>query len=159
MFDTEVKKHLKEGGNLLCVGHSLGSANGTIAAINYGSSNPGQVYFVGYGCPRVGNKAFADTFNKCVKLRIRVKNCSDPIAAILPPVCDYTHVGYELHLGPRDTLPEIPVLLDLGDHSITEYEKNLARSDRVEATIPLVSRNWYLSVVDAFRWSIGTTRT
>ena len=158
MFDTEIKEHLDKGGHLLCTGHSLGSSNATLAALNYASSHPGQVYFVGYGCPRVGNKAFADAFNKCVKMRIRVKNCSDPIASILPPVCGYTHVGYELHLGTPDQMPQVPNLFCLGDHGIVAYQKNICEPVVAATTIPQVTKSWYLTVVDAFRWQVETTK-
>lgn len=158
LFDVEVKQHLKDGGHLLCIGHSLGSADSTIAALNYASSYPGQVYFVGYGCPRVGNKAFADAFNKCVKLRLRVKNCCDPIAAILPPVCGYTHVGSELHLGSPDPLPQIPNMFSLGDHGIFNYQKNLAEPAVATTTLPQVTKSWYLTVVDAFKWETNTLK-
>lgn len=158
LFDTEVKRHLEAGGHVLCTGHSLGSAAITLAAMNYASQYKGQVYYVGLGTPRVGNSAFAKAFDGCVKLKARLKNAADPVNSILPPVCGYTHVGYELHLGPADPFPQLPVILDIADHSVTEYQKNLQKPEVAKATIPGVSRSWYLSVVDAFRWTVDTTK-
>ena len=124
-----MKQHLKDGGNLLCVGHSLGSSVATIAAVNYASGFPGQVWFAGYGTPRVCDATLADLFNKTVQTRIRVKNASDPVNSIVPPI-DYTHVGSEFHLGPVDNYPEVPVLLDVPDHDIAKYVQNLENPEQ-----------------------------
>lgn len=141
IFDKQIKRHLEAGGNLLCVGHSLGSAIATIAAVNYGLGFPRQVWFAGYGTPRVLNKTLADAFEGVVQTRLRVKNASDPVVAIVPPI-SYVHVGTEMHLGPKDDYPDIPVILDVADHDIATYVAHLARPEAsTEAKSP-ATRSW-----------------
>ncbi len=151
IVDVEVKKHLASGGQLLCCGHSLGSSCAAIAALNYGSQYPTQVWYVGVGTPRVGNAAFAKAFAKCVQTRIRLKNCSDPVVAIVPPL-DYVHVGCEVHLGPADNYPEVPVLLDVGDHSVAAYVKNLETPETAKQVAPAATKNWLQRTMDMFTW-------
>ncbi|KAG5461737.1 MAG: Alpha/Beta hydrolase protein, partial [Olpidium bornovanus] len=134
-FDERVVRHLRSGGNLFCTGHSMGGAVAAMAALSYGAQYPGQVYFIGQGTPRCGNQAFAKAFDNCVKLRYRVKNASDPVVEILPPL-EYCHVGVEVHLGPKDNYPSIPVLFDLPDHQIALYVKYLLLPDAAKETAP-----------------------
>lgn len=141
IFDKQIKQHLEAGGNLLCVGHSLGSAIATIAAVNYGLGFPKQVWFAGYGTPRVLNKTLADAFEEVVQTKLRVKNASDPVVAIVPPIC-YVHVGTEMHLGPKDDYPDIPVILDVADHDIATYVRNLAKPEGSSEAKPAATRDW-----------------
>lgn len=149
IFDKQVKKHLDDGGNLLCSAHSLGSSVCALAALNYGSIYPSQVFYVGFGTPRVGNKAFADKFNKCVGLKLRIKNNRDPVSCTPPPI-NFHHVGEEYHLGPPDPLPDIPILLDVGDHYIQNYVKHLLDPDTAYPTAKKSTHVWYQDIIS--RW-------
>lgn len=150
IFDRQIKQHLQEGGHLLCVGHSLGGACSTIAAVNYASGYPGQVWHASYGSPRVLDKTTADVYNSIVRARIRVKNCSDPVPAVPPPL-NYTHVGVSLHLGPEDDFPEIPILLDIGDHDIAKYVAHLQQPEASQETKTPATRSWMQKVL-GFKW-------
>lgn len=152
MFDEAVKKHLRDGGSLFCTGHSLGGGISTIAALNYASGFPNQVWQASYGSPRVGDAKFASLFDKIVQTRIRTKNSSDPVPAIIPPI-DYVHVGCEAHLGPPDNYPEIPVLTDSGDHSISKYVDGLQVPEKAKETAPSATKSWLQRTLDSFRWS------
>ena len=141
IFDADVKRHLKEGGNLLCTGHSLGCALATLAALNYASGFPNQVWFTGFGGPRTGNADFAKAFDQLVQLRLRIKNSADPVVSCVPPI-GYCHVGTEVHLGPPDRYPDVPVLLDVGDHNIKKYNDGLEAPDNTVETKAPATRDW-----------------
>lgn len=150
IFDEQIKKHLIDGGNLLCLGHSLGSASSAIAALNYGNQFPSQVWYVGFGTPRVGNKLFADAFDKCVQLKIRMKNNRDPVNSIIPPI-HYHHVGEEYHLGPPDPLPDIPILMDVGDHYIQNYVKHILDPEIAIPTAKKSTHVWYQNILSKWK--------
>ncbi len=153
-FDDEVTKHLAGGGKLICVGHSLGSAIACIASLYYATEYQKQVYYMGYGSPRCGNAAFALAFDKFVSFYARCKNGRDPVPACIPPI-SYSHVGYEIHNGPVDPYPDVPVLIDIPDHDIAGYVKALQNPDVVESTVPEKTTTWLMRALDAFRWSIS----
>lgn len=139
--DRQVRAHLKAGGRLICVGHSLGAAVATLAALYYASEFQGQVQFAGFGSPRAVDPTGASLFDARVINKARVKNASDPVPASLPPV-DYKHVGRELHLGPTDQFPDIPLMFDVGDHDIAKYAAALASPEQAKETKPASTLSW-----------------
>lgn len=67
---------------LLVVGHSLGSAVSAIAALVFNLKYGDGVNWIGFGCPRVGNQAWATLFNSVIDTAIRVKqgrDCQKPL--------------------------------------------------------------------------------
>lgn len=137
-----VRKHLADGGVLLCLGHSLGSSVSAIAAMYYGLGYPGKVFYAGYGTPRVFDPVAAKAFNGTVKGKWRLKNSADPVVAVPPPL-DYVHVGQEVHLGAVDRYPDVPILLDVGDHDIKKYIAALqSGNDRLTETKKPATRIW-----------------
>lgn len=140
-LDQQIRAHLVKGGRLMCVGHSLGAAVATVAALYYASAFPGQVQFAGFGSPRALDPAGAGLFEARIPDSRRVKNASDPVVSALPPI-DYKHVGRELHLGPTDHFPEIPIMFDVGDHDIAKYNAALASPDQAKETKPASTRAW-----------------
>ena len=74
-------------------GHSLGGALATITALHLSQLYP---YIIvrchTFGCPRVGNKEFDDTFNKHVNENWRVINIDDPVPMI-PLSFRFSHVA------------------------------------------------------------------
>ena len=153
LCDTQIKTHLKAGGDLMCCGHSLGAVCATIAAVNYGNVHPGQVWHTGFGSPRGGNTAFATTYKKCVKLQARVKHSRDPIPAVVLPI-DYSHVGPETHLGEADPCPNIPILVDVPDHEISKYVQGIQNPSRDQAAVPAASNagSWLMKAMSVFKW-------
>lgn len=152
LVDRDLQNHLKNGGKVLCVGHSLGGAISTIAALNYGNTYPQQVWHASFGSPRVGNKAFKDAYAKCTKLQARLKHARDPVPSCVPPI-DYWHVGPESHLGEADPFSDIPVLLDVGDHDMVKYVAAIQTPAAAQATVPAASStgSWLLKAMSAFR--------
>ena len=72
-----------DGGQVYVVGHSMGGALATLAAIEIsgdGHTRPARrVACVTFGAPAVGDELFADAFNSRVGQSVRVVNALDPI--------------------------------------------------------------------------------
>ncbi len=149
IFNEEILCHLDNGGELMCIGHSLGAAVSCIAACFYGMKYPGQVGYIGYGGPRCGNDKFEEFFMKNIKFYYRCKNAHDPVPACIPPI-SYSHVGPELHLGPNDPLPDIPILFDVMDHSLVQYIAAMEHPILATAKISKNTQNWAMKLLSNF---------
>lgn len=85
---------------VLVTGHSLGGALATLCAAELAASRRRiTVSLVNFGSPRMGNSAFARSFNALVPDSCRVVNGSDAVAA-LPSVLGYAHVAHGVRLSP-----------------------------------------------------------
>lgn len=63
----------------------------------------------------------------------------------VPPPLNYKHAGAEVHLGKSDSYPEIPVLLDVGDHDIRKYVAALESGGKTDSeTKSAATRQWLL---------------
>ncbi len=84
---------------LFITGHSLGGALAVLAAkILRGAGFFIQGVYV-FGCPRVGNKRFAETYDCCLGDRTyRFVNEEDVVARVPGWVSGYRHVGTEIFL-------------------------------------------------------------
>jgi len=151
IFGGKIKEHLDTGGILICVGHSLGAAVACVAALYFGMGYKNQVGYVGFGGPRCGNDEFASTFDEHVSFYYRCKNASDPVPACIPPLA-YSHVGYELHLGPEDFIPDVPVLIDVLDHSMARYLQALEKPEEAVSATPEPTSNWVLRTLSKFKF-------
>ena len=81
-------------------GHSLGAALSVLCAVDIEYNYPDRdIEVVLFGCPRVGNKAFATSFNKRVNKTVRVENGNDIVTKIPFSFMGYRHVGAKLHIG------------------------------------------------------------
>ena len=132
LIDDEVKRHLHAGGHLLCVGHSLGHSTSTLAAVNYASQFPSQVWHIGVAGPRVGNKTFANIYDATVGLKYRLRYGLDPVPALVTSMQGYCHCGTPVQLGVANNYPDVPLLLHLGDHHLIRYLKALSFKDMVD---------------------------
>ncbi|KAF8628987.1 hypothetical protein AX15_003610 [Amanita polypyramis BW_CC] len=83
--------------DLVTVGHSLGGALATLAAVSLKLKFPDhKVRTYSYGSPRVGNKEFADFINTNFgKDAFRVVHTSDGVPTIIPKSLGYHHHGIE----------------------------------------------------------------
>ncbi|MEM7031368.1 MAG: lipase family protein [Chloroflexota bacterium] len=79
---------------IVCTGHSLGAALACLCALDVQYNTHKSVRCFTYGCPKVGNSAFADSYNKRVPKTYRFVTQGDLVPK-LPPF-GYHHVG-ELH--------------------------------------------------------------
>lgn len=74
------------------VGHSLGGALATIAALVFGSMYPEARHVcLTYGSPRVGDDRFVALFKQHVDESVRCVNQEDPVPMV-PTSCSYSHV-------------------------------------------------------------------
>lgn len=88
----------KFASRVVFVGHSLGAALATIgAAVTKKECPDVRVECVTFGCPRVGNAAFAAFFNAAVDCHRRYVNGNDIITRV--PRMNYTHVGNAHMIG------------------------------------------------------------
>lgn len=111
--------------NIVCTGHSLGAALATLAALDIRLNVPGKnVRCFTFGSPKVGNKAFVESYNSRVPETFRFVNRSDLIPS-LPPGA-FQHVGRLFHLGEetaKRSLKEIAKRME--DHFPYKYVEML----------------------------------
>ena len=125
---------------ILVCGHSLGSATAAICALVLALQMPSRISYVGYGTPRVGNKAWVDAFQGAIPegCTLRVKAGRDPVDSCLPPPV-YQHLPPKMHVGRADPYPDICLLPDLPDHDMAYYIECLKKdstSERPTAWLP-----------------------
>ncbi len=81
-------------------GHSLGAALAVLCAVDLQYNFPSKDYeVVLFGCPRVGNIAFARSYNRRVFNTIRVVNKNDFVTKLPPSLIGYRHVGARFKIG------------------------------------------------------------
>ncbi len=105
-------------------GHSLGAAMAVLCAIDINYNFPHvDLEAVLFGCPRVGNRAFARSYNNRVFKTFRVENNNDVVTKIPPAVFGYHHVGIPIHIGAI----RLPFWISFVAHWPREYYKNLMK--------------------------------
>lgn len=92
--------------HIYVTGHSLGGALATLLALELSSSQMAKsgrinVTMYNFGSPRVGNKRFAEEYNKKVKDSWRVVNHRDIIPSV-PRLMGYCHVAQPVYLTAGD---------------------------------------------------------
>ena len=103
-------------------GHSLGAALAVLCAADIRNVYPHkdiEVYL--FGCPRVGNKAFADAYNKNVFKTLRVTNGNDIVAKLPPALFGFRHVGIDIQVG----FLRLPFFISANDHRQRMYYSSL----------------------------------
>lgn len=121
---------------VLFVGHSLGGALATLGAAAVKSNFPHLfVECTTFGCPRVGNRAFASWFNDHIDAHDRYVMGNDVVPRM--PRINYSHVGNERSLGPPSRMGCFWRLVgDVRDHLMTSYIDALRA--RTTETTPLL---------------------
>lgn len=105
-------------------GHSYGAALAILSAWDLQQRFPSIDYeVVVFGCPRVGNRAFAREYNNRIFKTIRVENGNDAVTKIPFSAMGYRHVGITLHIGKL----RIPFMFSVKDHHAQEYYSNLLK--------------------------------
>ena len=117
--------------NVIITGHSLGAALATIAAIDIKYMFPNvPVVCVLFGSPRVGNRAFAKSFNKYVKTCYNIINEEDAITKLPPWTFGYKRVKTVLNIGHVPWWkyvinPMLKITGDILEHYPEKYEANV----------------------------------
>eukprot|EP01135_Chromosphaera_perkinsii_P011923 Nk52_evm40s2531 gene=Nk52_evmTU40s2531 len=83
-----------EMGQVLLTGHSLGGALSTLLAYELQSVHRIPVLMYVFGCPRVGNRPFAEAFDQLVPYCYRVCVDGDVITGLPAKFLGYKHVGH-----------------------------------------------------------------
>lgn len=87
-------------------GHSRGAALAALCALDLQYNFPDRCYeAVLFGCPRVGNAAFARSYDRRVFMTMRVEQGADVVCHVPPALLGYRHVGMRCRVGPRRALP------------------------------------------------------
>ena len=106
---------------LRITGHSRGAALAILCAVDLNYNFPDRcIEAVVFGCPRVGNAAFAKSYNRRVFSTLRVDNGGDVVAHVPPWLMGYRHVGVRVHVG-RPGFPFFSAL----DHEPRRYYQSL----------------------------------
>ena len=105
-------------------GHSLGAALAVLCAADMQASFPDrQVEVILFGCPRVGNRAFRDMYDRRVPKTLRVENGNDIVTKIPLAIMGYRHVGVPLRIGTR----RLPGIISFEQHRPENYCRELVK--------------------------------
>lgn len=111
--------------NISITGHSLGAALAALCAVDLGYHDASRnIEVVLFGSPRVGNRAFAVSYNKRLPNTMRFENGNDLVTKLPFKLLGYQHVKKCFHIG----APRIFGFFSYRDHSLYEYFKNLLRA-------------------------------
>ena len=109
---------------ILVSGHSLGAALAVLCAVDLQYNFPDRdIECIVFGCPRVGNAAFRDSYNKRVFKTIRVQNGNDVVTKVPLRIMGYRHVGILVSVG----APRLPGLITFHSHDPKRYYENLLK--------------------------------
>jgi triacylglycerol lipase len=110
---------------IILTGHSLGGALATLCAVDLQFNYPDQfaIELYTYGCPRVGNSGFVESFNQRIPNAYRFVYGSDAVTGVPVPWQGYGHVDRETLLGPRFHWNFLTQRFK--DHSLSNYLKAL----------------------------------
>ena len=107
-------------------GHSLGAALSLLCAfdVSYNFSDR-NIEVIVFGCPRVGNRTFAKTYNAAVPKTLRVENANDIVTKVpfplFNPFLNFRHVGSKFRVGGV----RLPIIASALDHKLTNYRSSL----------------------------------
>ncbi|NER00402.1 MAG: lipase family protein, partial [Cyanothece sp. SIO2G6] len=111
--------------SVVVTGHSLGGAIATLCALDlqYNFFDADAVKLYTFGCPRVGNADFRQSFSRRVPQSYRIINGMDIIPAMPRPWQGYRHIDREYRIGRRFSFRFISQRIR--DHSISLYLEQL----------------------------------
>ncbi len=109
---------------ILVTGHSLGAALAILCAVDLQYNYPDRdIECIVFGCPRVGNAAFRDSYNKRVFKTIRVQNGNDIVTKVPLWIMGYRHVGAPISVGAL----RLPGLVTFRSHDPRRYYQKLCK--------------------------------
>ncbi len=82
-----------------------------------------EIEVIVFGCPRVGNSAFAKSYNKRVFQTVRVENGNDIVTKVPFILMGYRHVGMKVHVG----RPRLPFFVSALAHYPASYYQNMIK--------------------------------
>lgn len=127
MINSDIK-------NIYITGHSFGGALALLCAVDFQyHDNTRNIEVVVFGCPRVGNRAFAVSYNKRVPNTMRVENGNDIVTKLPFKMLGFRHVKKCFRIGK----PRLFGVYCLNDHSLNEYFKNLVGNKPIRLCLHL----------------------
>ncbi len=103
-------------------GHSYGAAVAVLCAVDLQYNFPSKDYeVILFGCPRVGNRAFAKSYDKRLFKTLRIENGNDIVTKVPPAMIGYRHVGIPIHIGG----PRLPFVITFMPHKTKYYYEKL----------------------------------
>ena len=100
-------------------GHSYGAALAILCAVDLQYTFSDRDYeVVVFGCPRVGNSAFRNSYNKRIFKTLRVENAGDIITKLPFAFMGFRHVGARLLLKSN-------AFSGVNPHYLQEYYSNI----------------------------------
>ena len=151
--DVEVVRQVRvlrkqfPGMPIFITGHSLGGALATLCALEFKRQGLAPASVITFGAPRVGNKAFAEIYNRSLKdLTLNFVNEGDPVPLVPTLALGYRDVGHEVFLRRNGAVEYDPFigweiftdifgawrnwrklqLAGIPNHSLTEYRERIA---------------------------------
>lgn len=107
---------------ILVVGHSYGAALAMLCALDIQYNYPHrEIEAAVFGCPRIGNSNFRESYNRRVQRTIRFENGNDLVTKIPPWLFGFRHAGAELHIG----FMRLFGVYAGSDHALENYKKSL----------------------------------
>ena len=105
---------------LFVTGHSLGAALSVLFGIRLALKIDNKVQVINFGCPKVGNAAFANLVNNKQNLCVhRVAHKSDVITR--GPNFNYNHVGHTIHIDEAEDVEPRAFMWHNGLHAMTNW--------------------------------------
>lgn len=106
-------------------GYSLGGAMATLCALDVQYNFPDKdVGCITFGSPRVGNKAFADSFNRRVPNTIRCVHANDIVPSVPFERWGFHHIGELMSIGDKRKRG-----ISIKDHAIYRYVSALRSTE------------------------------
>ncbi len=103
-------------------GHSYGAALAVLCGVDLQYNFPDRDFEVLlFGCPRVGNRAFAKSYDKRLFKTLRVENGNDIVTKVPFACWGYRHVGTPMRIGPA----RHPGAFSFWDHRPKAYYASL----------------------------------
>ena len=105
---------------LYVTGHSLGAALSVLFGIRLALKLPNQVQVINFGCPKVGNAAFAKLVNTKDNLCVqRVAHKRDIITRV--PNLGYNHVGHTIQIDEASDVKPCAFKWHTSRHAMTNW--------------------------------------
>ena len=105
---------------LYVTGHSLGAALSVLFGIRLALKLPNQVQVINFGCPKVGNAAFAKLVNTKDNLCVqRVAHKCDIITRV--PNLGYNHVGHTIQIDEASDVKPCAFKWHTSRHAMTNW--------------------------------------
>lgn len=132
-------------------GHSLGAALALFALAEFSNDKSYQSIIISeqyvFGCPRIGNKAFADWFSVHMPITYRMVHKKDPVPHLPLRIMDFYHVRYEVFYEDDYELCHVCSQSGEDEKCSNQYSKDLNLYDHLRYLNVNFIENWISCIV------------